>query len=174
MASVIEMHSMETKRHRTTWLECGPSDGSLMVFIHGWPELSIVWQAQREYFAAKGWRSIAPDMRGYGGSSVHKSISDYTIKEITEDMVELHDELGGRPAVWVGHDWGSPIVWSLAAHHPSRCLGIINMCIPYLARGFSLPNLIPLVDRTVYSQEKYPAGQWDYFLYYREHFLHMK
>ncbi len=109
-------------------------------------------------------------MRGYGGSSVPTKASDYTVREIVADMIELHDALGGAPAVWVGHDWGSPIVWSLAAHHAERCRGVVNLCVPYLARGFALPNLVPLVDREMYPLDKYPVGQWDYFLFYRENF----
>jgi len=41
-------------------------------------------------------------------------------------------------AVWVGHDWGSPVVWSLASHHPERCFGVANLCVPYLAKGFAM------------------------------------
>jgi pimeloyl-ACP methyl ester carboxylesterase len=41
-----------------------------MMFLHGQPELGIVWRAQMAAFTAKGWRCIAPDMRGCGGSSV--------------------------------------------------------------------------------------------------------
>ncbi len=171
MTNLIKTYTTESKRHRTAYLAAGPSNGSLIIFIHGWPELSIVWRSQLEYFAAKGFRCVAPDMRGYGGSSVYESTAAYCVEEITHDMVELHDALGGEPAVWVGHDWGSPIVWSLAAHYAGRCVGVINMCVPYIARGFELLNLLPLIDRDLYPKEKYPVGQWDYFLYYREHFL---
>ena len=163
-------HHTESARHRTQWLEAGPSDGPLLIFVHGWPELGLVWRAQMEHFAARGWRCVAPDMRGYGGSSVPTRASDYAVREIVADMTELHDALGGAPAVWVGHDWGSPIVWNLASHHAGRCRGVVNLCVPYLARGFALPNLVPLVDREMYPLDPYPVGQWDYFLFYRENF----
>lgn len=45
-----------------------------------------------------------------------------------------------------------------------------NICVPYFARGFALPNFLPLVDRELYPTDKYPVGQWDYFLFYRENF----
>ena len=141
-----------------------------MVFIHGWPELGLVWRAQAAYFAAAGWRCVAPDMRGYGGSSVPASMAAYAVRELVADMVELHEALGGRPAVWVGHDWGSAVAWAMASHHAGRCRGVVNLCVPYLARGLALPNLLPLVDRTLYPADRYPAGQWDYWLFYREHF----
>jgi pimeloyl-ACP methyl ester carboxylesterase len=35
-----------------------------MIFVHGWPESGMMWRAQLEAFASKGWHCIAPDMRG--------------------------------------------------------------------------------------------------------------
>ncbi len=167
---VFATHRLATARHHTTWLEAGPAAGPLLIFIHGWPELGLVWRAQLTHFAAAGWRCVAPDMRGYGGSAVPTAASAYAVRELVADMVELHDELGGAPAVWVGHDWGSPVVWALAAHHADRCRAVANLCVPYFARGFALPNLLPLVDRDRYPADQYPAGQLDYFLFYREQF----
>ena len=160
----------QSARHRTAWIEAGPADGPLMVFIHGWPELGLVWRAQLEHFAAAGWRCVAPDMRGYGGSSVPDRASAYAVRELVADMVELHDALGGQPAIWIGHDWGSPVAWAMASHHAERCRGVVNLCVPYLARGLALPNVVPLVDRVLYPADAYPVGQWDYWLFYREHF----
>jgi pimeloyl-ACP methyl ester carboxylesterase len=85
-------------------------------------------------------------------------------------MLELLDALGREKAIWVGHDWGSPVVWSLASHHPERCFGVANLCVPYFAKGFAPSTLIPLVDRSVYPQAQYPAGQWEYQLFYEESF----
>lgn len=161
---------VRTARHLTSYIEAGPVSGPLMIFVHGHPELAITWKWQMAHFARKGWRCIAPDMRGYGGSSVPTTPSAYTVREISTDMVELHDAVGGTPAVWVGHDWGAPIVWAMASNHPTRCRGIVNMSIPYLARGFALPHLVATVDRNLYPIDRYPVGQWDYWLYYREQF----
>lgn len=160
--TVFAQKTIETGRHRTAWIEAGPADGPLMVLIHGWPELSLVWRAQIEHFAAKGWRCVAPDMRGYGGSSVPSSTGAYAIREVVADMVELHEALGSKPAIWVGHDWGSPVAWGMASHHAERCRGVVNLCVPYLARGFTLSNLVALVDRGLYPIDRYPVGQWDF------------
>ena len=168
--TVFTRRTVETSRHRTVWIEAGPSDGPLMIFIHGWPELGLVWRAQLDHFAAAGWRCVAPDMRGYGSSSAPGAVSAYTVRELATDMVELHDALDGQPAVWIGHDWGSAVAWAMASHHAERCRGVVNLCVPYLARGLALPNVLPLVDRALYPIERYPVGQWDYWLFYREHF----
>jgi len=168
--TLIARKTLSTPRHRTVWMEQGPASGPLMIFLHGWPELGLVWRAQLDHFAGRGWRCVAPDMRGYGGSSVPATIASYAVSELVGDMTELHDALGGAPAVWVGHDWGSAVAWSMASHHGTRCRGVINLCVPYFARGMALPTLLPLIDRTLYPTEKFPEGQWDYWLFYREHF----
>ena len=64
----ITEHSVRTDRHETFYLECGPPDGPLMIFVHGWPALSIMWRRQLQHFGALGYRCVAPDMRGYGRS----------------------------------------------------------------------------------------------------------
>ena len=85
-------------------------------------------------------------------------------------MIELLEALGRDKAVWVGHDWGSPVVWSLASHHPERCLALPISACPISRAGFAPANLIPLVDRSVYPEAEFPAGQWDYMLFYEENF----
>ena len=59
-------------------------------------------------FGAKGLRCVAPDMRGYGGSSAPADPEAYAVREIVHDMVDLHDHLGGHPAIWVGPRLGKP------------------------------------------------------------------
>ena len=141
-----------------------------MVFVHGWPERGLVWREQVAAFTAAGWECVAPDMRGYGGAKVPAEPSAYALEEIVGDLLELHDSLGGRPAVWVGHDWGSPVVWSMAAHHPERTRAVASLCVPYLPRGFALATLVPLVDRELYPRDRFPYGQWDYYRFYAERF----
>jgi pimeloyl-ACP methyl ester carboxylesterase len=160
----------KSARHTTFFLSCGAEKATPIVFLHGWPELSISWREQLPVFAALGFRAIAPDMRGYGRSSVHPRHKDYALEEIVADMVELLGALGAKRAVWVGHDWGSPAVWSIAQHRPDLCHGVANLCVPYQPEGFAVETVVPLADRTVYPEEKFPAAQWDYQMFYRENF----
>ena len=163
-------HVAKSARHTTFYLSCGPSDGPLIIFVHGWPELSLSWRHQLPCFAGLGFRAVAPDMRGYGRSSVYTRHEDYALEHIVDDMLELLAALGRDKAVWVGHDWGSPVVWSLASHHPDKCVGIANLCVPYFAKGFAPENFLPLVDRSIYPEAEFPAGQWEYQLFYEESF----
>ena len=43
--------------------------GPLVLFCHGWPESWYSWRHQLAALAAAGYRAVAPDMRGYGGSN---------------------------------------------------------------------------------------------------------
>jgi pimeloyl-ACP methyl ester carboxylesterase len=166
----LSAKTFRSARHTTPYWEAGPAEGPLLIFLHGWPGIGLMWHAQIEAFAAEGWHCIAPDMRGYGGASAPAAAADYALREIVADMIELHDHLGARPAVWVGHDWGSPVAGALAAHHAARVRGVVLMSVPYFPTGFALPNLVPLIDRALYPADAYPDGQWDYYRFYLTHF----
>jgi pimeloyl-ACP methyl ester carboxylesterase len=157
-------------RHSTHFWETGPYDGPLMIFLHGWPEIGLVWRSQMLAFATAGWRCIAPDMRGYGASSAPASPDAYALEQIVHDVIELQDHLGGQAAIWVGHDLGSPVAGALAAHHPERCRGVVFVSVPYFPNGFALQSLLPLVNRQLYPAEQYPDGPWDYCRFYVTHF----
>lgn len=156
--------------HTTAYLCAGPEDGPAMIFVHGWPELSHSWRHQLPVFAALGFRVIAPDLRGYGQSSQYPKTSDYRLECLVADMIGLVDQLNIPEAIWVGHDWGSPVIWSVARHYPERCRGLVSLCVPYAHLELGLDHVINLVDREVYPQDVYPAGQWEYQKFYEESF----
>lgn len=170
MAYPVTENVAKTGRHSTFYLACGAESAPLIIFVHGWPELSISWRHQLPCFASLGFRAIAPDMRGYGRTSLYSRHEDYALEHIVKDMVDLLDGLGRQQALWVGHDWGSMVVWSLASHHAQRCAGVVSLCVPYFSQGIVAKNSIPLIDRSVYPEAQFPAGQWEYMLFYEENF----
>lgn len=165
----ITEHDFQSPRHTSHYLACGPENGPLMIFTHGWPELSLSWRHQLRFFGAMGYRAVAPDMRGYGKSSVYARHEDYALEVVVQDMLELLVHLGGKQAIWVGHDWGAPVAWCVASHHPEHCHAVANLCVPYgLERG--LDFVLTLADRSVYPEDEFPAAQWEYMRYYEENF----
>ena len=167
---MITEHATKSERHTTFYLAAGPEDGTPIIFLHGWPELSLSWRGQLPVFAGLGFRALAPDMRGYGRSSIYDGHDAYRLEETVADMLELLDAIGAERAVWVGHDWGAPVVWALGQHHPDRCLGLACLCVPYLPEGLAVETAVPFVNRDLYPEAEYPVGQWDYQLFYRENF----
>jgi pimeloyl-ACP methyl ester carboxylesterase len=161
---------VRSDRHSSFYLQAGPDDGIPVVFVHGWPELAVSWSRQLEVFGALGFRAIAPDMRGYGRSTVYGRHEDYALEHAVSDMLELTDRLGIDRAIWVGHDWGTGVVWNIASHHPERCHGVANLCVPYGTLERGLDALVPLIDRTIYPESEYPFGQWDYIQLYYDDF----
>ena len=159
-----------TSRQTTHYLECGPADGPLMIFLHGWPSIGLMWRAQMGAFAADGWHCVAPDLRGFGASSAPAADDAYAIEHVVADMTEFHDHLGGKPAVWVGHDWGCVVAGALVAHESERSRGAVLVSLAYQPDGHALRTIVPLVDRTIYPADEYPDGQWDYYRYYTKHF----
>lgn len=105
--------------------------GPAVVFSHGFPELAYSWRHQLPAVAGAGFRAIAPDQRGYGGSSKPERIDAYGIEELTGDLVGLLDALEIEKAVFVGHDWGGLVVWAMPLLHPERTAGVVGLCTPY-------------------------------------------
>src|SRR5579859_6091395 len=108
--------------------------GPLVLLLHGFPELSHSWRHQLPALAGAGYRAVAPDMRGYGGSSRPAAVDAYDIVHLTGDVLGLMDALGEERAVLVGHDWGAPVVWHLALRAPERVRGVAALSVPYLPR----------------------------------------
>jgi pimeloyl-ACP methyl ester carboxylesterase len=107
-------------------------EGPAVVFSHGFPELAFSWRHQLPAVAAAGFRAIAPDQRGYGGSSAPRAIEAYRVTELAGDLVRLLDALGIDRAVFVGHDWGGLVVWAMPLLHPDRTAGVAGVCTPYI------------------------------------------
>ncbi len=106
--------------------------GPAVVFVHGFPDLALGWHKQLGAVADLGFHAIAPDMRGYGGSSCPHPVDAYTLAELTGDLVALLDALDIEKAVFVGHDWGGFVTWGMAVLHPERVAGIAAACTPYI------------------------------------------
>jgi pimeloyl-ACP methyl ester carboxylesterase len=109
--------------------------GPLVLLCHGFPELWISWQAQLAALAAAGYRAIAPDMRGYGGTTAPEDPTAYTLLHLVGDMVELVKLLGEKQAVIVGHDWGAPVAWNSAMLRPDLFRAVVGMSVPFSPPG---------------------------------------
>jgi pimeloyl-ACP methyl ester carboxylesterase len=108
--------------------------GPAVVLIHGFPELAFSWRHQLPALAEAGYRAIAPDMRGYGGTDKPVGVDQYTVQKLIGDIQGLLDALAIDRALIVGHDWGALVAWQMALLAPERMAGLINLNIPFFKR----------------------------------------
>jgi pimeloyl-ACP methyl ester carboxylesterase len=132
-------HHVQTETLRQHVLEAG--EGPLVILCHGFPELSWSWRAQVEALAAAGYRAVAPDMRGYGGTDKPNRVEDYTLLHLVGDMVALVQALGEKQAVVVGHDWGAPVAWNCALMRPDLFRAVAGLSVPFTPRRVGRPPL---------------------------------
>lgn len=109
--------------------------GKPIVLCHGFPEHAFSWRHQVPALVQAGYHVIVPNQRGYGNSSSPAKVTAYDIEHLTGDLIALLDHFGYEDAIFVGHDWGANVVWSLAQLHPERVEKIINLALPYQVRG---------------------------------------
>ena len=96
------------------YVDEGPRDAPALVFLHGFPESHRTWRHQIAHFSER-FRCIAPDQRGYRGSSKPQEVSAYTPDKLAGDIFQLAETLGIETFTVVGHDWGGAIAWFVAA-----------------------------------------------------------
>jgi pimeloyl-ACP methyl ester carboxylesterase len=111
-------------------LEAGSPSGVPVILSHGFPEGAWSWRHTLPAVAAAGFHAIAPDQRGYGGSSCPNEVSAYGIGDLSADLIGLVEDAGADKAVFVGHDWGALIVWDLARLHPERVQAVVGVSVP--------------------------------------------
>jgi len=114
--------------------EHGPADGPLVLLLHGFPEFWWSWRHQLVALGDAGFRTVAPDLRGYGGSD--KPPRGYDAYTLSSDVAGMIRALGARDAYVVGHDWGGVLAWAVATLHPGvvRSLGVLGMPHPLRLR----------------------------------------
>jgi pimeloyl-ACP methyl ester carboxylesterase len=95
-------------------LDVGPRDAPALVFLHGFPENHQAWRHQVAHFSDR-YRCIAPDQRGYAGSSKPAEVAAYSPDHLVADVFQLTEALGIDRFTVVGHDWGGVIAWGVAA-----------------------------------------------------------
>jgi len=112
-------------------------EGPLVLLLHGFPESWYAYRHQIGPLAAAGYRVVAPDLRGYGGSDKPRRVSAYAPMRLVEDVRALVDAFGGRAAAVVGHDWGGVVAYLFAHAHPERLERLVVANAPHPAHFFA-------------------------------------
>jgi len=104
-------------------------EGPLVLLLHGFPLFWWTWRKQIPALAGAGYRVVAMDLRGYGGSD--HTPHGYDPMTLAADVRGLIHALGESQAIIVGQGWGGLLAWSVAAMHPDVVAGIVPVSMPH-------------------------------------------
>lgn len=127
MAQVIERH-IDVGGLTIRAVEAG--EGPLVLMIHGFPGLAYSWRHQMVPLAEAGFRAVAIDSPGYGGSDRPLEQEPYTAAKMQEYLLRILDFYGAEQAFLLGQDFGAQYAWNMAARTPERVRGLVAT-IPY-------------------------------------------
>jgi pimeloyl-ACP methyl ester carboxylesterase len=113
----------------------GPADGDVVVLLHGFPQTSRSWDRLAPLLHAGGYRTLAPDQRGYSPRARPRWRFAYRMSALVGDAVALIEAagVGDRKVHVVGHDWGAAVAWTLAANRPDRVATLTALSVPHPA-----------------------------------------
>ncbi|KAK8279678.1 hypothetical protein V6Z12_D09G127500 [Gossypium hirsutum] len=128
--------------------------GLVILFVHAFSELWYLWRHQIAALSSKGYRPVAPDLRGYGDTYSPDSVTCYTCFHIVGDLVELLNTIAPDQQVFVvGHDWGAIIAWYLCLFRPDKVKAVFNLSMPFTPRN---PQMKPTDGwRAIYGNDYY-------------------
>ncbi|GAA3584616.1 alpha/beta hydrolase [Nonomuraea rosea] len=110
--AVMEIRTIHANGVEFAYLAMG--EGPLALCLHGFPDTAHTWRHLMPALAERGYRAVAPFMRGYAPTEVPAD-GAYEDAALVADVRALHEELGGdESAVVIGHDWGTFPVYPTA------------------------------------------------------------
>ncbi|MCZ4518147.1 alpha/beta fold hydrolase [Rhodococcus ruber] len=111
-------------------LDQGPLDGPVVLLLHGFPERASSWSSVMGILNDAGFRTVAPDQRGYSPRARPTRRRDYRVGALVGDVVALIDRIG-TPVHLVGHDWGANIAWVTAGRRPDLVSSLTAFSVPH-------------------------------------------
>ncbi len=109
----------------------GPRDAEAIIVLHGFPESSHSWHRVTPLLNAAGYRTLAPDQRGYSPGARPSAVAAYRMESLCGDVLALADAAGCERFHVVGHDWGGAVAWALAALFPERVQSLVALSTPH-------------------------------------------
>ncbi len=98
--------------------------GPPILFAHGFPLNHAMWRFQIDELSHSGFRCIAPDLRGFGDSSVGEGI--VTMEQFADDLAELLDAMWIQDqVVFCGLSMGGCVAWQFERRHAQRLKALI-------------------------------------------------
>ena len=134
----MERIEIEVRGFTFEGLADGPEDGPLLLLLHGLPRNCWEWHHQIPVMAEKGFRVVAPDLRGFCAGARPLGVEAYHIQEYADDILAIADALAGKdtPFHLMGTSIGATMAWRIAALNPERVLTLACLNIPHQGAFF--------------------------------------
>ena len=129
LASFGPVRQIEAGRLNMGYVELGPSDGQVVILLHGWPHDIHSFVDVAPLLAAKGYRIIVPYLRGFGSTRFLSADVPRNGQQsvFAMDVIALMDALKIEHAVIAGFDWGGRAGNIIAAMWPERCRALVSV-----------------------------------------------
>ena len=105
---------------RIHYVDEGPTDGPVMLLLHGMPTWRYLYRDMIPAFVAAGYRCVVPDHAGFGRSDKPTDAAWFSIARHTEILTSLITALDLQNVTMLVQDWGGPIGLAQAATMPNR------------------------------------------------------
>jgi soluble epoxide hydrolase/lipid-phosphate phosphatase len=115
MPNTLADKNIRTKRgFNYHYLSLLPEPGKpTLLFLHGFPSTIRDWHHQIDYFSARGYGLIVPDMLGYGGTDKPTDVKYYILNGMSDDVINILDAEGIDKSFAIGHDWSGLLSYLL-------------------------------------------------------------
>jgi pimeloyl-ACP methyl ester carboxylesterase len=128
--------------------------GEPIIFLHGFPESSIMWNRIMISLASQGYQCIAPDQRGYSVGARPKGKKNYAMDKVAADVIAIADAVNFEKFHLVGHDWGAGAGWTVVQLYPDRVNDWTALSIPHMLSFSNAKNNDPYqMERSKYMDK---------------------
>lgn len=128
---MTETTTVRTPRLDVACTVAGPADGRPLVLLHGWPDAPSTWDGVLPHLHAAGYRTVAPALRGFGGTRFRSPDTPRTgqLAALGQDLLDPADALGLGTVPVVGHDWGARAAYIAACLEPARFQRVVGISV---------------------------------------------
>lgn len=126
--------------YNITYVDKGSQDSEVIVLLHGMPTSSYLYRNIVNPLAEKGFRVIAPDFVGFGGSDKPEDAKVYTLESQAARMQKFLHALNVSKAHFVVHDMGGLIAWEMMITDPDIFKSLLVLNSTAYVQGFNPPS----------------------------------
>ena len=150
------MQTVHTKVLEIAYLEAGPTDGPVVMLLHGWPSDVHDYDAVTPALVSAGCRVLVPWLRGFGPTRFLHAATPRSGQQaaLGADVRDFMDALAIPSAVLAGYDWGGRAACVAAALWPDRVAGLVSIT------GYAIQDIAAAAAPAPVEQERRYWYQW--------------